>query len=56
MGVRTAMRCFSVKKLKENGGEKVGKRIAEFVRRETVLSVAAVLAAVSWFFVAPEGG
>ncbi len=54
MGVRTAMRCFSVKKLKENGGEKVGKRIAEFVRRETVLSVAAVLAAVSCFFVTPD--
>ena len=32
----------------------MGKRIAEFVKRETVLSAAAVLAVVSCFFVTPD--
>ena len=47
---------FFREKLTENGGkrEKVGKRIAEFVKRETVLSAAAVLAVVSCFFVTPD--
>ncbi len=45
------MRCFSVRKHEENT---VGKRIAAFVRQETVLSAAAVLAVISCFFVKPD--